>query len=303
MSSKLESTARYEAGVPAFLKRQWFVHPKPIDPASLRLAERGAIITGANGGLGLEVARQLCGLGIEYLVLTARSQSKGEAAISKLSAEFKNVVFELEILDMNSYDSIIAFAERCKGKQRRLDMALLNAGIQMDTFEKNASTGHETDVQVNYLSTVLLSILLLPTLKKNKIPDGPTPVLSLVTSDTAYFATIKDANAPVLAAFDDPANFSRMASYSGSKLLAIMFCETVAGKVSSGDVLINASNPGLTKGTALTANGGAIIKVAGVVTKAVARSTETGANALVDALIVQGTARHGSYLSDWTEKP
>lgn len=303
MSSKLQDNARYEAGIMAFFKRQWKA-PKPIDGPSARLAERGAIITGANGGLGFEVARQLCSLGIRYLVITARSKEKGEAAVAKLRAEFKTtpVVIELEMLDMNSYDSITAFAERCKGKQGRIDMALLNAGIQMGSFETNPSTGHETDLQVNYLSTVLLSILLLPTLKKNRIPgDGPTPVLSVVSSDTAYFASIKDPK-HVLASFDNPAAFSRIPNYSASKLLAMMFCETLAGKVNPDAVLINSSNPGLTTGTSLTGSS-IIMRVADFISKVVARSTAVGASALIDALVVGGKERHGSFLSEWTAAP
>lgn len=305
MSSNLEKTAKYEAGIPAFIKRQLFVHPKPIDRAALKLAERGAIITGANGGLGLECARQLCDLGLGYLILTARSQAKGEAALATLRKEFPtSVEIELEILDMDSYDSITAFAERIKAKRRRVDMALLNAGIQKGSFVANPNTGHETDLQVNYLSTVLLSILLLPTLKKNKLPGGPAPVLSLVASDTAYYASIKDPKAPIIAAFDDPANWTRMNNYAGSKLLVIMFCETLAKKISANDVLINSSNPGLTGGTDLTnKDGGLLIKAAGQASKLVARSTADGASAVVDALIIAQAARHGSFVSDWTEKP
>lgn len=312
MSSKLQQNAQYEAGVKAFLQRQWFARPKPVNVAPSQLADRGAIVTGANGGLGFEVARQLIRLGVGRLIITARSQSKGDAAVARLRAEFQSqdLDIELEMLDMNSYDSIIAFAERFKAKSgtgKRIDMALLNAGIQMGSFEANAATGHETDVQVNYLSTVLLSTLLLPILKKNRGPgpNAPLPVLSIVASDTAYFAKIKNPHAPsVLAAFDDPANFARMDNYSGSKLLAIMFAETLAAShpVSRTGVIVNTSNPGLTGGTSLTGDS-LLMRVAGVVMGLVARSTEAGASALVDALLVGGEERHGSYLSDWTEKP
>ena len=308
MSAQLEKKARHEASLVAFLQRQLLTtQPKPIDRSSLRFGERGAIVTGANGGLGFEAARQLCELGIGHLIITARTTAKGEAAVAKLRAAFPEASVESEILNMDSYESITSFAERCRGRasQRRIDMALLNAGIQMGVYETNPRTGHEVDLQVNYLSTALLSILLLPILKSGRIPGGPAPVLSVVASDLAHRVVFEDPRGPVLARWDDAASFTRIGTYGKSKCLVVMFCEMLATRVKADVVSVNASNPGLTKGTVLGQNNATVAEriAAKVAISLLARSTAAGASVLVDALVVGGPARHGSYLSDWTEKP
>ena len=67
-------------------------------------------------------------------------------------------------MDMASYDSVVAFAERAKGLER-LDIVVLNAGVMKVSYDIVESSGHEETIQVNFLSTVLLTALLLPILK------------------------------------------------------------------------------------------------------------------------------------------
>jgi NAD(P)-dependent dehydrogenase (short-subunit alcohol dehydrogenase family) len=57
----------------------------------------------------------------------------------------------------------------------------MNAAFSNLEFSTNTTTGHEQMFQVNYLSTALLSILLLPILK-NKSPPQTPGRLTLVSS-------------------------------------------------------------------------------------------------------------------------
>lgn len=80
---------------------------------------------------------------------------------------------------MEDYDSIRNFATECESLAR-IDMVILNAGLQKTTFRRARTTGHELHVQINYISTALLTILLLPVLKAKRPPSDP-PVLSIVS--------------------------------------------------------------------------------------------------------------------------
>lgn len=104
-------------------------------------------------------------------------------------------------------------------------MAILNAGVGSGlTLCINPSTGHEETIQVNYLSTALLSILLLPNLAA-KSPTSLPGRLTIVGSGTALFAAFDNQNAnPLIPSFDVP--FSGLAAaqerYGTSKVLVKM---------------------------------------------------------------------------------
>ena len=164
---------------------------KPVStPKTLSLASQTAIITGSNSGLGLECARQFLALGLERLIMAVRRPEAGmpcdtvtqllrlinvnlitctgEKAATILRNQYPKATVEVWTLDMASYDSIRAFVEKCN-TMKRLDIAILNSGLAMIPFSIVKETGHEEMFQVNYLSTVLLAILLLPVLKSKAL--------------------------------------------------------------------------------------------------------------------------------------
>ena len=69
--------------------------------------------------------------------------------------------------------------QKRKKELTRLDMAFMNASVMNTSFKIVPSTGHEDIIQLNYLSTILLSLLLLPVLK-SKSPDGAPVRLSII---------------------------------------------------------------------------------------------------------------------------
>jgi len=72
-------------------------------------------------------------------------------------------------LDMGSYPSIQAFAERAE-ELERLDVVVLNAGVYIVDYKKSRY-GWEETLQINAISTALLGILLLP----NSAPRSSQP--------------------------------------------------------------------------------------------------------------------------------
>ncbi|MCJ1423701.1 hypothetical protein MMC29_001585 [Sticta canariensis] len=169
-------------------------------PTNIDLKGKTAIITGASAGMGLETARQLLTLNAFTVVLAVRNVHKGETCRKKLLADsavkahnLKGVVKVMQ-LDMDDYESIKTFAKAVKAELPVVDLLVLNAGIGILKLERSPG-GHERNVQVNYLSNVLLTIELLPYLEASAQKTGTASRITWVGSRTHYNSTLK-AKAP-----------------------------------------------------------------------------------------------------------
>ncbi|RYP45267.1 hypothetical protein DL768_008383 [Monosporascus sp. mg162] len=244
-----------------FFNNQFRAKPQHL-PSTTNLSDMVAVVTGGNTGLGFEASRQLLSFKLSHLILAVRSPEKGEAAASELLTQHRKANIEVWQLDMSSYDSIQAFARRVQDKLSRLDIVILNAGVRKLSFDTVRGTGHEETIQVNYLSTALLAILLLPILKSKSPAGGPSrlTIAGAALSLAAKFPT-KNKD-PLLPSFDDAKTFTGIDRYNTSKLLVQMFLWKLVDYVSADDVVVNVADPGFVKGTGLTrdAKGGAKIR-------------------------------------------
>jgi NAD(P)-dependent dehydrogenase (short-subunit alcohol dehydrogenase family) len=84
---------------------------------------RRAIVTGANSGIGLVVARELARRGAS-VVLACRNMEKGEAALAQVRAAGGEA--ELAPLDLASLASVREFAA---SQERPVDLLMCNAGV------------------------------------------------------------------------------------------------------------------------------------------------------------------------------
>ncbi|CZR63803.1 related to short-chain dehydrogenase/reductase family protein, putative [Phialocephala subalpina] len=279
---------------------------KPVWPApGTSISGKSAIITGGNTGLGYEAALQLLGLKLSNLILAVRSPNRGEAAAAKLKALYPKSNIDVWQLDMCSYDSIQAFANRVRTQLSRIDFVILNAGMMNMEFKVVKSTSHEEIFQVNYLSTMLLTVLLLPTLKA-KGPLGEPAHLTIVSAALTLAAKFpnKEAN-PLFPSFDDPKVFDQQETYNSSKLLAHMFLWKLVDYVSADDVIVNLADPAWCKGTELTrAVTNPVLKM-GMKAFAVStgRTPKVGASCFVDAAVNKGKESHGCFLMSWKIHP
>lgn len=143
-------------------------------------AGKTVIVTGSNVGLGLEGARHIVRLGAEKVILAVRTISKGEAAKASIEkSEGRTGVIEVWALDLESYDSVKAFAERAQSLPR-LDIVVENAGIYL--FDWKMAEGEELTITVNVISTLLLAFLLLPKLRETATKFNVEPVLTFTSS-------------------------------------------------------------------------------------------------------------------------
>jgi len=134
---------------------------------------RVAVVTGANRGIGLEVARQLARAGLT-VVLTCRNEEKGKEAKRQLSAEGVNV--DVAVLDVTKSSSIRDLALYLRKQYGRLDVLVNNAGIMLDKFEDGEPVMSILDCELDNIRTTMetnvygaLSMIkeLLPLMKEN----------------------------------------------------------------------------------------------------------------------------------------
>src|SRR5437879_1300605 len=132
-------------------------------------AKKVALITGANKGLGFEMARQLGQAGVT-VVLATRDPQKGEAAAGKLRSQGLDVQFlKLDVTDKADHEAASAFLEKKFG---RLDILINNAGISAEVFGTGKvstttdDTIHQT-FETNFFAPIALTKALLPLLKKS----------------------------------------------------------------------------------------------------------------------------------------
>lgn len=288
-----------------FIKSQFRTTYKP-PPASTNLSGQTTIITGSNTGIGLEAARVLLGFHLSHLIIAVRSIEKGENVALQLRKAYPKAQIDVWALDMLSYESIQAFTQQC-ATLPRLDTVILNAGMANMKFEINPSTKHEKTFQVNYISTTLLAILLLPILKAKSPPNVPGR-LTIVASAMGWQAAMPNRDAvPIFPTFDDPKGWNLASSaerYSVTKLMVLMLVLRLGNMVEAKDVIINAVEPGLVGGTGLNRSApGPLQIVLKIMAALTARTTQQGAWTYADAAVVKGKETHGSFVVNWTLYP
>jgi NAD(P)-dependent dehydrogenase (short-subunit alcohol dehydrogenase family) len=119
---------------------------------------RRAIVTGANGGLGLIAARELARKGAS-VVLACRNMQKGEVALAEVRAAGGEA--ELASLDLGNLASVREFAA---SQERTLDLLVNNAGVMAPPRSETAD-GFELQLGTNHLGHFALTGLLLERLK------------------------------------------------------------------------------------------------------------------------------------------
>lgn len=161
------------------------------------------IVTGANAGLGLEAARHFYRLGCARLVLGVRTVAKGEAVKEQIVASVRNrsdgaTAVVVWPLDLDSTESVLAFAARARIELPRLNVLVENAGVNPTQW--TLAEGYETSIQVNVLNTFLLALDLLPKLNDTAVQfrSETKPHLVVVSSEMHHLTAFQDINAPNL---------------------------------------------------------------------------------------------------------
>jgi NAD(P)-dependent dehydrogenase (short-subunit alcohol dehydrogenase family) len=119
-----------------------------------------ALVTGANRGIGREIARQLADRGYDVIV-TARDEEKARAAAAEVGASS----LRLDVSDPESIDQAAASVSREPGV---LDVLVNNAGIGSDFGVAGVEPDFEAiqrALDTNFFGAYRLTVALLPLLR------------------------------------------------------------------------------------------------------------------------------------------
>jgi NAD(P)-dependent dehydrogenase (short-subunit alcohol dehydrogenase family) len=175
------------------------------------LSGKIAVVTGGNGGLGLEVARELARKRA-HVVIAARDAAKNAASRAAITTDVPDASLDVRTLDLASLDSVVEAAAAILDAHRVVDVLVNNAGV-MATPEQQTSDGFEMQLGVNHLGHFALTALLWPSLLRS---DGPRVVS--VTSTGRHFGPAVNPDNPHLKGGYDP-----WRAYGQSKLANVHF--------------------------------------------------------------------------------
>ena len=203
---------------------------------------RIALVTGANKGIGLEVARQLGKAG-HHVLLGARDEARGRAAAKTLQDEGIDVRFVT--IDLSDTASLSAAAADIEANEGHIDILVNNAGVAIQGDGLPGST--DLDVvrrtfETNFFGTVAVTQALLPLVKKSSAGR-----IVNVSSGLGSIALNADPNWDYAAV--------KLIGYNGSKAALNMFTVLLAADLKDTGIKVNAVNPGYTA-TDLNGNSG-----------------------------------------------
>jgi NAD(P)-dependent dehydrogenase (short-subunit alcohol dehydrogenase family) len=186
-------------------------------------AERIALVTGANRGIGFEVCRQLAGKGF-IVLLTARDAKKARAAVDTLRTVGRLESLALDVADANS---IVKASAEVASQYERLDVLINNAGINYDTWE----TVENADIDGTVMETITTNLIgpwrmcqaFLPLLRKSRA--GRIVNVSSESGSLAHMG----AGPP---------------AYQVTKAALNALTRTLAGELHGSHILVNSVCPG-----------------------------------------------------------
>ena len=138
--------------------------------SALPSAKRVVLVTGANKGIGNEIARALGSLPYHTVVLGCRNEALGNAAAAELQAAGCSCAFSrLDLCDVGSITATREFIEQNYG---RLDVLVNNAAVCFNDPTLYGKVPHtpfqqqaEVTVRTNYYGTLAVTNEMLPLLR------------------------------------------------------------------------------------------------------------------------------------------
>jgi NAD(P)-dependent dehydrogenase (short-subunit alcohol dehydrogenase family) len=127
---------------------------------------RVVLVTGANRGIGRELARQLASRG-DTVVLTARDLAKAEQAAAALLSHQQVLARRLDVTDPASIQQVAADLDRRYG---RLDVLVNNAASHYDTWQQASTADLQVvreALEVNLVGAWQTTLTLLPLLRRS----------------------------------------------------------------------------------------------------------------------------------------
>ncbi|MFN3072401.1 SDR family NAD(P)-dependent oxidoreductase [Acinetobacter sp. TY2] len=190
------------------------------------------LITGANTGIGLATAETFVKDG-HHVILACRNPDKASQAKKQLDAIGTGKV-DTVTLDLNDLAQIAQTADTLISQFEKIDVLVNNAGMMTPQLESTAD-GFEKQIGVNYIGPFLLTMKLLPLIKKaeqGRIIHLASMMHLLGQIDVGQFKA------------DQIKKYNGVRSYANSKLANLLFSNTLAQQLQGSSVTSNALHPG-----------------------------------------------------------
>ncbi|CAF0861766.1 unnamed protein product [Adineta ricciae] len=191
--------------------------------------KRLALITGANKGIGFQVARQLATKGI-HVLLGSRDETRGNQAVEQLVAE--NLPVSLIQIDVTDQSTIAAAVEEVTKKYGYLDILINNSGVYGNEPRPSAVTLDtiRQNFEVNFFGAFAVTRAFLPLLR-----NSSSGRIVNVSSGLGSFY-FQETYQP---------HYYHLA-YSASKASLNMLTVQLAQELEKTNIKVNSCTPGLT---------------------------------------------------------
>ena len=201
------------------------------------MSRRTVLVTGATDGLGRALAERLAVDG-DRIILHGRDPDRLTASAGAIRDRCGADTVITVRADLADLAEVRGLAGDIRAATDRLDVFVSNAGIgggEPDGHERRTSAdGYELRFAVNYLAGFLLTLELLPLLRRSAGDDGPSRVVNVASIGQAPLD------------FDDlmlERRYSGDRAYGQSKLAQIMSGFEFAGRVPPGEATVNSLHP------------------------------------------------------------
>jgi NAD(P)-dependent dehydrogenase (short-subunit alcohol dehydrogenase family) len=193
------------------------------------LTGRRAVVTGANSGLGFQIARELAAHGAS-VVLAVRDVGRGKEAARRIGESERVEVRRLDLADLAS---VRAFADELP-TDGGLDLLVNNAGV-MALPRRTTRDGFEMQLGTNHLGHFALTGLLLP-----RLLEKPGARVVTMSSGAHAYGRIRFDN------LQGDRHYQRWLAYGQSKLANLLFAFELARRaaLAEADLTSVAAHPG-----------------------------------------------------------
>lgn len=186
-----------------------------------------AIVTGSADGIGYVTALDLASRGAR-VILGCPHDTRGRDAVTEIIKSTNNDSVTCINLDLKSLTSVRRFVDEFKRLGLKLDI-LVNSADTRTGGDRKTEDGLIECMQINYLSQFLLTILLVPLLKKS----APSRVV-IVSSNLHIYGNVKNINEPTFS----------LQAYCNSKLCGVLFSNELSRRLEGTGVVVNSLHPG-----------------------------------------------------------
>jgi retinol dehydrogenase 12 len=194
---------------------------------------RVALVTGANTGIGLVTARELCARGA-HVFIACRSAACGQVAVDSIKAAVAGAQVELLSLDLGDFASIHRCAADFLARGLPLHLLINNAGLAGG--KGKTTSGFELAFGTNHVGHFLFTQLLLERIKTS----APARIVT-IASRAHYRATGIDWDAIQ----QTTQSRTGLAEYGVSKLANVLFSAELARQLAGTGVSTYSLHPGV----------------------------------------------------------